>query len=147
MQKFNNNKGFSLVELIIVIAIMVALVAVMGPQYVKYVEQARDASVTQAAEDVLAMVKTEANFGHFTIAEGKDKGSIIVATDENDQIKITLNDLTYNDNGNTDFASACGLTDRKIKSDLKYIIYVSDSNISAHTQLIEMQSTEAEKSE
>lgn len=36
-----NNKGFSLVELIIVIAIMAVLVGVLAPQYLKYVEKSR----------------------------------------------------------------------------------------------------------
>lgn len=44
MNKKMNNKGFSLVELIIVIAIMVVLIAVLAPQYLKYVEKSRVAS-------------------------------------------------------------------------------------------------------
>ncbi len=36
-----NNKGFSLVELIIVIAIMAVLVGVLAPQFLRYVEQSR----------------------------------------------------------------------------------------------------------
>lgn len=37
----NNNKGFSLVELIITIAIMAILVGVMAPQLIKFIEKAR----------------------------------------------------------------------------------------------------------
>ena len=45
MKKENmNNKGFSLVELIIVIAIMAILIVVLAPQYLKYVEKSRVAS-------------------------------------------------------------------------------------------------------
>ena len=36
-----NNKGFSLVELIVVIAIMAVLVGVLAPQFIKYVERSR----------------------------------------------------------------------------------------------------------
>lgn len=39
-----NNKGFSLVELIIVVAIMAVLIGVLAPQYLKYVEKSRVSS-------------------------------------------------------------------------------------------------------
>ena len=41
MKKEMNNKGFSLVELIIVVAIMAVLVGVLAPQYLQYVEKSR----------------------------------------------------------------------------------------------------------
>ncbi len=41
MKEKMNNKGFSLVELIIVIAIMAVLIAVLAPQFLKYVERSR----------------------------------------------------------------------------------------------------------
>ncbi len=37
----NANKGFSLVELIIVVAIMAVLIGVLAPQYMRYVERTR----------------------------------------------------------------------------------------------------------
>ena len=53
-----NKKGFSLVELIIVIAIMVALIAVMAPAFVKYVQKSRDAALSTAAEDLQTAINT-----------------------------------------------------------------------------------------
>lgn len=51
-----NNKGFSLVELIIVIAIMAVLIVVLAPQYLKYVEKSRNSTdVTNATEIVSAL--------------------------------------------------------------------------------------------
>lgn len=45
-----NNKGFSLVELIIVIAIMVILVVVIAPQYTKFVNNSKIAADVQTAQ-------------------------------------------------------------------------------------------------
>lgn len=53
-----NKKGFSLVELIIVVAIMVALIAVLAPSYIKYVQKSRDSAITTAAEDIYTAIKT-----------------------------------------------------------------------------------------
>ena len=53
MKKKMDNKGFSLVELIIVIAIMVILVAVLAPQYLKYVEKSRVATDTQTTVEFI----------------------------------------------------------------------------------------------
>lgn len=54
-----NKKGFSLVELIIVVAIMVALIAVLAPSYVKYVTRSRDSALQTAAEDLATAIKTD----------------------------------------------------------------------------------------
>lgn len=51
MKKEMNNKGFSLVELIIVIAIMAVLVGILAPQYLKYVNNSKvSTDVTNAQE-------------------------------------------------------------------------------------------------
>ena len=47
-----SNKGFSLVELIIVIAIMAILVGVMAPQLIKYIEKGKVSSDSQLADTV-----------------------------------------------------------------------------------------------
>ncbi len=46
------NKGFSLVELIIVIAIMAILIGVMAPQLIKYIEKTNVASDVQLCDSV-----------------------------------------------------------------------------------------------
>lgn len=57
-QKGMGNKGFSLVELIIVIAIMAILIGVMAPQLLRYVERTRVSSDTQLADSVRTAVRT-----------------------------------------------------------------------------------------
>lgn len=73
-----NNKGFSLVELIIVIAIMVILVAVLAPQFTKYVERSRVSTDIQTASEIATAVEV-------AIAEGKiaagESGSIAAVPD------------------------------------------------------------------
>ena len=53
-----NNKGFSLVELIIVIAIMAILVGVMAPQLIKYIEKTNVSADTQLADSVKTAITT-----------------------------------------------------------------------------------------
>ncbi len=55
-----NNKGFSLVELIIVIAIMAILVGVMAPQLIKYIEKTNVSSDTQLCDSVRTAIMTAA---------------------------------------------------------------------------------------
>jgi len=53
-----NNKGFSLVELIIVIAIMAILVGVLAPQFIKYVEQSRESTDISSIDEVKKACET-----------------------------------------------------------------------------------------
>lgn len=72
-EKRMNDKGFSLVELIIVIAIMAVLVGVLAPQFMKYVEQSRRATDIQNAEMIRDSILAD-------IADGTLTGSASDAT-------------------------------------------------------------------
>ncbi len=53
IKKSSNNKGFTLVELIIVVAIIAVLAAVLAPQYLQYVERARQSNDLQVATSIM----------------------------------------------------------------------------------------------
>lgn len=73
-KKEMNNKGFSLVELIIVIAIMAILVGVLAPQFIKYVESSRQSTDIQNASEIRAAIEAY-------VAENDATGTITVSTD------------------------------------------------------------------
>lgn len=52
-----NNGGFSLVELIIVIAIMAVLIGILAPQYMRYLEKSRLAKDNSAIDSVKTAVE------------------------------------------------------------------------------------------
>ena len=59
MKKFKeNNKGFSLVELIVVIAIMVVLIAVLGSTILGYVDKSKYSKDISALDSINTAVKT-----------------------------------------------------------------------------------------
>ena len=55
--KKTNNKGFSLVELIVVVAIMAVLIGVLAPQFLRYVEKSRLQKDNSAIGEIANAVK------------------------------------------------------------------------------------------
>jgi type IV pilus assembly protein PilA len=125
-RKLNNN-GFSLVELIIVIAIMAVLVGVLSPQFIKYVEQSRRATDIQNAESIRTAVLAD-------IADGTLKTSV-----DSPQPFVGKDDKTYT--SSTDVIKASTITETpkiagnltlakgSIKGQLFYVTY----NVTAGT--------------
>ena len=81
------NKGFSLVELIIVVAIMAVLIGVLAPQYIKYVEKSKRSTDEKMARELLEMANV--------ITADVDYYALI---DAGDYIKFDRNGVTTNNN-------------------------------------------------
>ena len=62
-RKKKDNKGFTLIELVIVVAILAILVGILAPQYTKYVEKSRKAADASNLENLVTAFKTVASDG------------------------------------------------------------------------------------
>ncbi len=87
MKKGMNNKGFSLVELIIVVAIMAVLVGVLAPQYIKYLDKSKVGIDQQMCDNLRqAMVTTylDPNVAGGAAAETATASALGASSAEND---------------------------------------------------------------
>ena len=93
-ERKKNNKGFSLVELIIVIAIMAILVAILAPQFLKYVERSRNtADIANAREITNAIIAYAADpESGWTLKTGTVTVTGTSATASDEQITQALYD-------------------------------------------------------
>ena len=87
-KKKNDNKGFSLVELIIVVAILAILVGLLAPQYIKYVEKSRKSADASNLSEMVNAVQiyaadSESNLaaGTYTITIGTNGTTVDTALD------------------------------------------------------------------
>ena len=85
MNKKKNNKGFSLIELIIAIAILIILTGLLAPQFMKYIEKSREAKDMQTLDTVYTAVQgalaDEAAYKDFVNTESADKALYAKAAD------------------------------------------------------------------
>ena len=80
-----NNKGFSLVELIIVIAIMAVLVGVLAPAYLRYVEKSRKSADIQAIDSIMTAMEVTAMAPEFKMKAD----DTMTATVTNSKLELT----------------------------------------------------------
>lgn len=137
-----NNKGFTLVELIIVIAIIAILVAVLAPNYVRYVDRSRWSSDRNDCESLLSEVRTAIvdtqNDG------GTVNGGEITVDSSGTHTKITGDLITHLAAADKAWSDAKmkhkneqvmpGDSDAKKKKYDKFVITVTDSGASGEWQ-------------
>lgn len=85
--KEKKNKGFTLVELIIVVAILAILVGLLAPQYTKYVERSRQAADASNLDNLVTAVKVATADGAYDI---KNATYTFIITAEGTNLKSSI---------------------------------------------------------
>ncbi len=81
-ERKKDNKGFTLVELVIVVAILAILVGILAPQYTKYVEKSRKSADVDNMDEIVKAVQV------YVVDKGAQKGGNTDVA----EFKITLAD-------------------------------------------------------
>lgn len=90
LNKKKNNKGFTLVELVIAIAILAILVGLLAPQYTKYVEKSRKAADASNLDEMVKAVQTYAANEVPTVTGATIELKTDGVTAENETVKKAL---------------------------------------------------------
>ena len=109
-QRTLNNKGFSLIELIVVIAIMAILVGALAPQYMKFVERSRKSTDVQNVAAIKSALEVYAADPMVAAADALETGTVTITTTEA-EVKTT----NATGNGNKALAAA-GISNLVLKS-------------------------------
>ncbi|NSF73859.1 prepilin-type N-terminal cleavage/methylation domain-containing protein [Blautia wexlerae] len=84
-KKKKDNKGFTLVELVIVVAILAILVGILAPQYTKYVEKSRQSADVSNLENITKGFKVAAADTDYNVipnGDGKSATYTILMTSD-----------------------------------------------------------------
>ena len=109
-QRTLNNKGFSLIELIVVIAIMAILVGALAPQYMKFVERSRKSTDVQNVAAIKSALEVYAADPMVATDDALKTGTVTITTTE-----APVSDSNATENGNKAL-NAAGITSLLLKS-------------------------------
>ena len=139
-----NNKGFSMVELIIVIAIMAILAGALAPTLIKYVNKSRMSSdvttastIATACSSGLADIKAEDDSVKY-YGTTKDIASIVNASDSfgsvvKEALGGTVPKVKYKKNGATTFVVKFGGSSKS--ADVNVTVYAAKTTSSTDWEL------------
>ena len=102
MKKMKENKGFTLVELIVVIVILAILAAILVPALLGYIDKAKSQQVVLDGKSVMTAAQTELSSAYAKGAEPKSISSSTVATVADIEGKCTSFEIYGGPNSNTD---------------------------------------------
>lgn len=108
-----NNGGFSLVELIIVIAIMVVLVGILAPTYLRYVEKSRVSADASTMDEYVNVMQTVASDPDITLDTSK---TYKVERDASDSSKISVSSDLQTVLTSNGLMTATDITNSKLQS-------------------------------
>ena len=106
----NDNKGFSLIELIVVIAIMAILVGALAPQYMKFVERSRKSTDIQNVAAIKSALEIYAADPMVATADALSTGTVTITT-----TAAAVSTSNATGNGNKALAAA-GISNIVLKS-------------------------------
>lgn len=128
MKKKMNNKGFSLVELIVVVAIMAVLIGVLAPQYLRYVEKSRlqkDNSAIAEIANAMKIAAADEAINTFIAGDAAGKNVTIANTaDNNATITFGTGDVLMTELGKAIAASYTTGSNSYKKSDVDIVLNV-----------------------
>ena len=104
-----NDRGFSLVELIIVIAIMAILIVVLAPQYLRYVERSRNSTDMQNARTLMTAIETWAADPQANSNFGGDGETVTITITQQGTTPASKIEVSAGGTAGTDALTATGL--------------------------------------
>lgn len=127
-----NNSGFSLVELIIVIAIMAVLIGVLAPQFIKYVEKSKESKDISNLDSCVSVVQAyyaDKDWPSGGVTITAVKGSPLAATPNTALVDAGADNSTVTgDWDNTDTLKAVVASDGKVTYSGKAKYYVANAS-------------------